>query len=300
MITRVLVTGAGGSLGSELIRQFSLRDEYKAIAMTSEKQKLISLSRNSNCEIFCNSELNKLENDPPDVIIHCAFARNQESRQLVTSLNFMDELLEFATNNQVGSFVYISSKSVYGQNQEPRWTEDTPVQPLSMYSMAKYSGELLTGSAFYMPSRVFFTNLRLSNITGPGCYDKLLSKLVQQAINKQTITIKGGSQQFSFLDKRDAADAIVALIDKGGNKWYRTFNLGPEKIYSLTEIVNLVSEVSLRFLNEPLKIVYAPLDAPLYDGLDSSLFFNSIGWVPKYSMADTIEDVFMDYMKIMH
>jgi nucleoside-diphosphate-sugar epimerase len=300
MITRVLVTGAGGSLGSELIRQIDLRSDYSVIALTSSKQKLIlGALRNSSCKILDNNELNILETDPPDLIIHCAFARTSDSGNLASAMEFTGKILDFVVRNKVRSFINISSRSVYGQNSG-KWTEETRVRPDTLYAMSKYSCEILTTSVLSSHNaQTKFANIRLAGLIGIGYDERVLSKIVRRAINKEFVEIHGGDQQFSYLDKRDAAAAIIAFAEKGDNHWNRTFNLGAEQSYSLTEIVNLVSEVSLRILNEPLKIAYAPLESPLYDGLDSSLFFNSIGWMPEYSMSDSIEDIFRDYMKSM-
>jgi len=296
----ILITGAGGLLGGELIRQLTCESDYKILALTSDKNKLMSRFPNVNqleCYSIDEFEDRKIHWGKVDILIHCAFARVSIGEELADSLNFAGKVFQIAHKERVSSIINISSKSVYGSKYKPLWVETTPVAPETLYAMAKYSSELLLRSIASKNNTTNFTNIRLDSLIGEGLDIRVVSKFVQKCINNEVIKIIGGTQTFSYLDIRDAASGIISLISTEPAKWKEVYNLGSNKRYNIIEIANLVNDVAKDLINRSVKIQIEKEDIILDTGMDSSLFYNDTNWTPSYSMEDTIRRLYKYFVK---
>lgn len=290
----ILITGAGGYLGSHLIDQLSKEDKYKIFAFDLIKEKLKEKFKHIKSIEFYDTkqwELDVIPFESIDIIIHCAFARIGDGKQLAASLNFSSKIFERANLNEI-SIVNISSRSVYGQNPETPWTENTPVKPESLYSLAKYASELLATKSKCDSQESYHTNIRLSSLAGFDFDQRIISKFVDNIINNKPIKIVGGKQQFSFLDVRDAVSGIIKLISTDPRFWKKTYNLGSNRVYSIIEIANLVKEISKNYIKFPVELVIEEKEVNLIDEMDSSLFYTEIKWKPAYDMRDIINSIF--------
>ena len=292
----VLITGAGGFLGGELIRQLSEKKDYEIFALTSNKEKVMT---EFSCikQLFCfdidDMKSGKIPWNKVDILVHCAFARASKGSELAKSLNFTNELFIEVVENKVPSIINISSRSVYGQLNKPLWIEKTPVEPDSLYALAKYTTELLTSNIKNISkNNILATNIRLSSLIGNGLSERIVNKFVEHALKGETIRIIGGKQVFSYMDVRDAAAGIIALLSVNPQEWKEIYNLGNNKQYSLIDIANLVAEVGKNYVEESIKIEIEEKDICLDDGMDSSLFYMDTKWRPQYDMKDIIESLF--------
>ena len=83
----ILINGAGGFLGSELIKQFLEKDNFNIIAYTSQKDKLADKYNNTGDLICYNYEDWKNGEIPfhkVDVLINAAFARISDGKELAS------------------------------------------------------------------------------------------------------------------------------------------------------------------------------------------------------------------------
>jgi nucleoside-diphosphate-sugar epimerase len=121
----------------------------------------------------------------------------------------------------------------------------------------------------------------------------MVNKFVENAIARLSIKIVGGSQFFSQLDVRDAADAIVSLLGVEPKNWKRVYNLGHTRSYGILEIADIVAKVAVEMGLPKPQIEIRESDAKLFAEMDSSLFYGDTGWRPKYDMYDTVRSIFM-------
>ena len=136
----VLITGAGGYMGTELISQLSNSPSWDVAAMSSNPEALKrKFCDAGNLTVISNDALVKgaLPWDKISHVIHLAFARRfRPNREIAESLAFSKEVFFQANRAGVEGFVNLSSQSVYG-NADCLRDEATAVSPEMIYSMAK-------------------------------------------------------------------------------------------------------------------------------------------------------------------
>ncbi len=296
----VLITGAGGFLGGELIKQLGNNPKYKIIALTSNISKLqVKFHEINNIKIISTRDCNynALVWECVDVVIHCAFTIDSDNESLATSLEFTNRIFMDARKYNVALVINISSKSVYGTKNKPLWLESSPVSPESSYALAKYASEIMLDTIF-RDSDTRYTSIRLASLIGPGFDIRVVSKFVKSAFENKTIKIVGGKQIFEFLDVRDAAGALISLISSNDVKWSPIYNLGNMERMTIIEIANIVSNVASEYISNSIIVDIEEKNIYLDKGMDSSLFYYETGWKPKYTMRDTVESIFKYYIEI--
>ncbi len=292
----VLVTGAGGFLGNEIIKQLAEDIRYKVFALDLTK---VSIEELRDYQIFDYEDWinRKIPLQKIDCVINCAFARSNNGQNLSESLEFTKDFFQEAKKQKVKSVINISSQSLYGPPFNPLWTEKTPVTNDSLYALAKYSTELLAEGIFdNNESKTYYTNLRLSSLIGIGFDQRLTNKFVKNAINGDVIEIVGGQQILSFLDVRDAANGILSLLLTNPEKWDKIYNLGSELRYSLSEIVNIVKSVGENYIKDSIEVRIEQKEIKMESGMDSSKFYSFTNWKPRYNLESIIEHLFEWYL----
>lgn len=291
---KILISGAGGFLGSQVIRQLLAKDNYHIFAYTSQKDKLENrFNNNTNLTCFNYEDWKKgdiLFNEI-DSLINCAFARTSDGKELASSLDFTNEFMTDAAKAGVGGIINISSQSVYSQIREFPARESTTVIPESLYAVTKYSTELLI-SNICENNNVPYSNLRLASLVGQGFDIRLTNRFIKSAINGETIKILGGKQIISYMDVRDAADGLIALVSVEPSKWKPVYNFGVEESYKLPEIAEIVKKVAPEFISNEVKIEINEGEDFLNLSLDCSSFYEDTSWKPKYDMETIIRDIF--------
>ena len=157
---------------------------------------------------------------------------------LVGFTNLIDE----AKNNDVKTFVYASSSSVYGDNKKvPFSVEDRVDSPISLYAATKRANELVTYSYHHLFG-MQCTGLRFFTVYGPyGRPDLSLFKFVKAILGDKPIDVYNHGKMkrdFTYID--DIVSGIAIALEKSYP--YEIFNLGNSKSVGLEYFIGLIEK----------------------------------------------------------
>lgn len=233
----VLVSGASGNFGSELIKHLNDFD-VNTVSLRYGKIDTRQKSKLSTCDVFihCGASLNGSFNDLFD------------SNVLLTK-NLLDYL---SLRNPNVHFIYFSSMSVLQKKQNVLPNDYLDFADMSDYALSKCITETICSHYGMRITIVRFSTLFYKNPTKDG-----LSKLVYDGVkNRKIIIYHKGIAKRDFLPLDIAAQYVVKLIGK--EKFFgKTLNIVSGKERSFGEIADfLKSRISdLIVENRDLELV---------------------------------------------
>lgn len=227
--TKVLVTGAGGFIGTRVVQELWNRGCEVAYFDVIEP-KIEGIKRVNRGTILDQYDL-ALAAKGCDYAIHLAAllgVQKTDNNRLETlhvniqgTLNFIEACLK----ERVKKVIFSSSSEVYGEQQILPITEDNPLNPKSVYAVTKIVGE----EYFRAYSEMYGMNyniVRFFNVYGEyQREDFVLPRFVYNVVNCKAPTIYGhGNQNRSFCYVEDAARGLVdALFSETSGE---VFNIG--------------------------------------------------------------------------
>src|SRR3989304_6934820 len=133
---KILITGATGFIGTELMRYLS-KKKYNVHGISSQKSK--------TTKILTISLLDKklldqhFRKNTYDVVIHLAALIEHKNPLELYQINCQATLniLESCRLNNIKKFIFTSSQAVYGNSQYLPIDEEHPLQPTSNYGLTK-------------------------------------------------------------------------------------------------------------------------------------------------------------------
>ncbi|HEY5592384.1 MAG TPA: NAD-dependent epimerase/dehydratase family protein [Paludibacter sp.] len=301
----ILITGACGYLGQNLINQLIEEDEYELWLFDLEKGRMLDTFNGKIENIFDKRDLEygKIQLGNVDILLHLGFARPHHSNEeIADSLNFTIQLFTRANAHQIPAIINISSQSVYSTETRQLRTENTPVAPSIPYAQAKYATELFLSSLKTINNQLHFSSLRLAALSGGAnglvAEADFLNKFVRNAIEGKRIKVIGGTQQIERLDIRDAVKAIIKMLKSNSLDWKPVYNLGSGQITSLIEIAHKVSQIAMEYNGGILsEIEIEDIETNLNFGMNSLLFYNDMQWQPENDLNNTIVSLSQYYLK---
>jgi dTDP-glucose 4,6-dehydratase len=236
-----------------------------------------------------------LDAERPEVVINYAALAHAASwknswrfyETNTTTLARMTEQLQ--SRPYLQRWIQIGSSEVYGSVTGPA-TEDAPLRPSSPYAVSKAAGDLhllSVADVLKFPMNI----LRPSNAYGPGQQlHRVIPRAVLCGLTGRRLPLHGGGRaRKSYIHARDLARAVhlVATAAPLG----KVYNVGPARSVSIRDIVARVAE-ALGVAFDELCDVTA--DRPGEDSqywIDSSAILRDVGWQPRISLEEGIEEM---------
>ena len=230
---RLLITGGAGFIGSNYIRRIidgSLKGVDSIILLdkltyAGTLSNLSSLPPNSFEFVkgdICNQELVNQLASRSDAVINFA-AESHVDRSILGSRVFFETnvigvqtLLDAARQNDIETFVQVSTDEVYGSILEGSWPETDPLLPNSPYAASKASGDLICRS-FFQTYGFDVRVTRSSNNYGPHQFpEKIIPLFITNLIDNLKIPIYGtGSNIRDWLHVDDHCIGLHLVLTKG-------------------------------------------------------------------------------------
>ncbi|RLM34003.1 NAD-dependent epimerase/dehydratase family protein [Haloarcula sp. Atlit-120R] len=245
---RIVVTGGAGFIGSHLVER--LVPDNDVVVVDNEA--------NGQSE-WVHGDATYLDGDltDPDVVaeaitsdvdlvVHLAASKLVDTdtprRQFEDNSDITYNILERMQDAGVGSLVFTSSSTVYGEAPRPTPEDYAPLEPISVYGAAKLAEESLVSTYAHshdIQSWVF----RFANIVGPRLRGAVIPDFIEKlSEDPSTLTILGdGRQEKSYMHISECLDAMLFAVEHA-DRDHNVFNLGTRTTTSVDRIASIVAD----------------------------------------------------------
>ena len=318
---KILVTGGAGFIGSN-VSDALVKDGHEVTVLDNLST---GKEENINPEVkFYNVDLLDIESlelvfreFKPDVVNHHAaqidVRKSVEDPAFDAETNIIGSinLFELSINYGVRRIIFSSTGgALYGEPEKLPATEDTPIEPLSPYGVAKYCAENYLNyfkRLYELRDRhaslrsahddkeersvgIERVILRYANVYGPrqdplgeaGVVAIFAGKILK---GEKPVIFGDGNQTRDYIYVEDVVKAnVLALEGKEG-----IYNIGTGRETSVNELIEIFSKV----LGREIKPEYAPprIGEVHRISLDADMAKKELGFVPKYSLPEGISIV---------
>ena len=289
---KVLVTGGAGLVGMAVRQALVDRGhDVTAVDMTDFGRvdatlRLIDLTDGAAMEALAESEA-------IEAIVHCGaisgpmFAKGRPLTIVETNIDGTATLLDMARRRKMHRFVFCSSIGVYGNVGKAVITEETPLQPTSVYGASKVAGEALV-RAFAGEYGLGGVSLRPSRVYGPyrrgNCF--IGAMIRDAAAGRTTVIACAPDFLYHYVYVDDVAQALITALEVETLPHFE-YNVDagqPMPMQAIAEIARSVIPGA--------RIELAPgVDdvADVQTGFDISRIAADLDWRPRFDLARGID-----------
>ncbi len=301
---KILITGGAGYIGTSLIPLLLARNYQVTVfdKLLYGGDALIPFFKNKNFHFIKGDirDVSVLRNacKGKDIIIHLAaivgFPACRENPNFAETINVggTKNLISSVDKNQY--VLFGSTGSNYGVLVNKICTEETPLNPLSIYGKTKTKAEQIlmeyTNCTAYRFATAFGVSPRLR-------LDLLINDFTYQAVKQKYLVVYEASFMRTFINVQDIASSFLFAIDNYNNMQGQIYNIGSDNMnYSKKEICNLIAEKTGAL------IYYADIgkDADQRNYQVSYKKIKYLGFEAKINVQDGIKDLIkvLDVVKL--
>ena len=306
MSKKVLITGASGFVGANLLRRMLSCNHEVSILLREESNtwRIDDVKDSVDVRVLDLLDYNNLETTiaqvKPDWIFHLAvngaYSWQTDWAQIVnTNVLSTINLVEASAKHGFECFINTGSSSEYGfSDHAPK--EDEAVEPNSYYSVTKACA---TMACRYVANRdnLYIPTLRLYSVYGP--YEdpkRLMPTLIRKGLKGELPPLVDPTIARDYIYVEDVIDAYVEVATSDNYKPDSIYNVGTGVQTSIEEIVKIArSELGIKC--EPQ---WGSMDNRNWDSSvwvsDNSKLTKELNWNPKITIEEGFK-LFVDWVK---
>lgn len=235
-VVDVLVTGAGGVLGREIVNL--LRPQYHVVACGRVPGENIDavwdIVRHDTLTPDCE----------PEIVVHGAARIAGYKQSLSNALSLFEtnvlgtvQVVRWCALKQVKKLIILSSAIVYGEWQDFPKSEADPVKPwvAGPYAVSKWCGE--QAAHLVKECGCKLSILRLSSLFGPKYINGLPQRMISQGLRTGSIEVAPPFETaFDIMYVSDAARAVeLAVASEDVGLW----NIGSGRLTTVRKLAEL-------------------------------------------------------------
>ena len=303
---KVLVTGAGGFIGSHLTERLISEGhevtaffQYKSSASKGWLEN--SLYRNDFVPYFGNiSDMDSVSRavEGQDVVFHLAaligipYSYLSPRAYLRTNIEGTYNVLECCRIHGVGQVLVTSTSEVYGSAQYTPIDEKHPLVGQSPYSASKIAADQLAISyhrSFGLPVSL----IRPFNTYGPRqSLRAIIPTIIAQALAGDRVTLGNieAIRDFNYVD--DTVDGFISVFKSSDRIYGEPFNIATNTQITIGDVAKLIETVvgfPLRLELDINRIRPKNSEVNVLIGTSEKLNKHS-GWKPKTSLIDGLKN----------
>ena len=283
MVKKVLVTGAGGFVGSNLVRRL-IREGHDVTALVRNPSACGRLE-----DLEGRLDVRGIENGlwireaRFDWVFHLAaagaYSWQMDSLAMVqANVGLTAQLLEWTEASE--SFVYAGSSSEYGYKDHAP-TEDELPEPNGVYSATKLAGTALCQQAGRRLQRPTLT-ARLYSVFGPlEDPRRLIVSVIREGFAGKLPPFVDPAIARDFIHTEDVCDALILLANADADDPTGIYNLGS----GVQTTIGDVARISREFFGIQAEPDWGSMPNRRWDTTcwvsDSSKIEREFGWKPK-------------------
>ncbi len=307
-MSRFLVTGAAGFIGSNFVRHLLTTTDARVTVLdkltyAGDRRTLDGLPDDRLTFVhgdICDAEVVDRLVAASDVVVHFAAESHND--------NSLSEPWPFVETNIVGTYTlleavrrydtryhHISTDEVFGDlelDDPERFSEDTPYNPSSPYSSTKAGSDLLV-RAWVRSFGVRATISNCSNNYGPFQHvEKFIPRQITNVLDGGRPKLYGqGRNVRDWIHVEDHSSAVLRIAERG--EIGATYLIGADGEQNNRDVVELVLELMGR-PRDAYDLVTDRAGHDLRYAIDSTRLRTELGWQPRFAdfragLADTID-----------
>ncbi|MEJ2295031.1 MAG: NAD-dependent epimerase/dehydratase family protein [Candidatus Lokiarchaeota archaeon] len=304
---RILVIGAAGQIGSELVPELRKKYGNENVIATGRKTPLPDKVKNNGPVIYLDAlEKNLLSKVlfeyEIDTIFHMASilsAVGERMPQVAWNINIngLINVLEASRAYKIKNLIWPSSIAVFGPTTPREYTPNTTVlEPTTMYGITKVAGELLC-DYYYHKCNLDVRSIRLPGIIssetlpGGGTTDYAVEIFYEAIKHKQYTCFLREETVLPMMYMPDCNKAMIDLLEADNSKLKR-------RVYNITGMSFSAGEIATEIKKhfEDFTIDYEPdFRQEIADSwpktIDDALARQEWGWNPSYTLSSMTNDM---------
>lgn len=306
-MTKVLVTGGAGFIGSNFVHQLSIENDFKitvvdALTYAGSMSNLNPLIQSNKVEFFhgdiADQELMAKLVKSNDVIINFA-AESHVDNSILSPDSFVKTNIvgTMVLLNQVREFnkrlIQISTDEVYGSLDYEYADEEFALKTNSPYSASKASADLLC-LAYFKTYGIDVSITRCSNNYGiRQNSEKFVPMAILSLLNARKVPVYGSGENIrNWIHVNDHVDGILAVVKIG--KSGQIYNFGSNESFTNLQVLNLIAS-RLNVKDDYIKFVEDRKGHDFRYAIEFSKASKELGWKPERAFLDKIDSIITWY-----
>lgn len=312
----ILVTGAGGMVGSHMVEMFHAKGEniigtyYKPTVNIKEIPSEIKMIE---CDVRYASNVEKIINEyQPEQIYHLAaqsfptvsWERPYETMDInvngtIAIYEAIKKVRQMKNINYDPIVIVACSSAEYGatlnqlENEDIYVKETAELKPLHPYGVSKVAQDLIS-LQYFINDHIRCIRARIFNSTGTRKINDVTSDFTYRAVCAEKngiyeLRVGNIETRRAIMDQRDLISALVLLAEKGIPG--EVYNISSEYIYQIKEIIAIIEkQICHKFKINVDPVLIRSSDEKIIVG-DITKLKKDTGWEQKISMEETIADM---------
>lgn len=307
MKKKILVTGATGFIGKNLVENLKEKFEIYALILDEKEKNVIPqidyilwktfFDRENEIKTLDGKKLGKI-----DTVIHLASygvnpKDNDIDKMIESNINLTKDLISNLERVSCKNIIFTGSGFEYGDKGKIKLKEDMELNPFSLYGATKVSAFLI-GKKLCESLGINYINLRLFNIFGEyEGSNRLIPQIINNYLEGKELNFTAGNQVRDYLYIKDIIEVYEMILEKNiyNNE---TYNVCSSEEVTIKEFITKVAN-TIGINKESLNfgIIPSRKEEALYIVGDNSKLKKDFDWNRKYSYEFGIKNMYDFFQK---